>query len=374
MRGRGKFNRPQNARLSEPVARISFTSRYAIELSGGIETFVAEVVPRLQRRRSDWNVRAVHAFARVSTIGRLPLVCDLVAGVVLAWRTRRDDVAVIDGAEYAFARMLVPSLRRRTIVVWHGTRAAEIPSLTPRMSPPIRLYAFLERGLQRVAFAAPVHVAVGGNVRSELLAAYGRAPELSVVHNGAPPTVASAAPPDGSSTVLWIGSNAYKKGLDTALEACRLARRDGADVRLVVAGLSERIDPVEPWVHDLGIVDRERMNDLFDEAAVVLMTTRYEACSMAALEAMARRKAVVASPAVAWMFDEPGKLRDAPAFAAAILDALTPIGRAKLEERSLRSLRRFDWAYAIDEYEASIDRLLRSRTPREGGDGADRDG
>jgi glycosyltransferase involved in cell wall biosynthesis len=374
MRGRGKFNRPQNARLSEPVARISFTSRYAIELSGGIETFVAEVVPRLQRRRSDWNVRAVHAFARVSAIGRLPLVCDLVAGVILAWRTRGDDVTVINGAEYAFARMLVPRLRRRTIVVWHGTRAAEIPSLTPRMSLPIRLYAFLERGLQRVAFAAPIHVAVGDSVGPELLAAYGRAPELRIVHNGAPPAVASAVPPAQSPTVLWIGSNAYKKGLDIALETCRLARRGGADVRLVVAGLSERIDPVEPWIHDLGIVDRGRMNELFDEAAVVLMTTRYEACSMAVLEAMARRKAVVASPAVAWMFDEPGKLRDAPAFAAAILDALTPIGRAKLEERSLRSLRRFDWEYAIDAYEASIDRLLRSRAPGEGGDDADRDG
>jgi glycosyltransferase involved in cell wall biosynthesis len=360
--------------LSEPVARISFTSRYAIQLSGGIETFVAEVVPRLQRRRSDWNVRAVHAFARVSTISRLPLACDLVAGVILAWRTRRDDVAVVNGAEYAFARMLVPSLRRRTIVVWHGTRAAEIPSLTPHMSLAVRLYAFLERGLQRASFAAPVHIAVGDAVRPELLAAYGRAPELSVVRNGAPPAVAPAEPSAQSSIVLWIGSNAYKKGLDLALEACRLARRDGADVILVVAGLPERIDPVESWVRDLGIVDRERMNELFDEAAVVLMTTRYEACSMAALEAMARRKAVVASPAVAWMFDEPGKLRDAPAFAAAILDALTPIGRAKLEDRSRRSLRRFDWEYAIDAYETSIERLLRSRTPREGGDGADRDG
>jgi glycosyltransferase involved in cell wall biosynthesis len=238
----------------------------------------------------------------------------------------------------------------------------------------IRLYAFLERGLQRVAFAAPIHVAVGDSVGPELLAAYGRAPELRIVHNGAPPAVASAVPPAQSPTVLWIGSNAYKKGLDIALETCRLARRGGADVRLVVAGLSERIDPVEPWIHDLGIVDRGRMNELFDEAAVVLMTTRYEACSMAVLEAMARRKAVVASPAVAWMFDEPGKLRDAPAFAAAILDALTPIGRAKLEERSLRSLRRFDWEYAIDAYVASIDRLLRSRAPGEGGDDADRDG
>jgi glycosyltransferase involved in cell wall biosynthesis len=356
------------------MARISFTSRYAVERSGGIETFVAEVVPRLQRRRSDWNVRAVHAFARVSTISRLPLVCDLVAGVVLAWRTRRDDVAVVNGAEYAFARMLVPSLRRRTVVVWHGTRAAEIPSLTPRMSLPVRLYAFLERGLQRASFAAPVHIAVGGAVRRELLAAYGRAPELSVVHNGAPPAVASAVRPVGSSTVLWIGSNAYKKGLDIALEACRLARRDGADVRLAVAGLAERIERVEPWVRDLGIVDRERMNALFDEAAVVLMTTRYEACSMAVLEAMARRKAVVASPAVAWMFDEPGELRDAAAFAAAIVDALTPNGRMKREESSARSLRRFDWEYAVRAYETSIDRLLRSGAPREGGYGGDRDG
>jgi glycosyltransferase involved in cell wall biosynthesis len=134
-------------------------------------------------------------------------------------------------------------------------------------------------------------------------------------------------------------------------------------VRLVVAGLSERIDPVEPWIHDLGIVDRGRMNELFDEAAVVLMTTRYEACSMAVLEAMARRKAVVASPAVAWMFDEPGKLRDAPAFAAAILDALTPIGRAKLYGLT-----------PTHPYVASLDRLLRSRAPGEGGDDADRDG
>ena len=238
----------------------------------------------------------------------------------------------------------------------------------------MRLYAFLERGLQRASFAAPVHIAVGGAVRSELLAAYGRAPELSVVHNGAPPAVASAGATEGAPIVLWIGSNPYKKGLDVALEACRLARRDGADVRLVLAGLSERIDAPESWVHDLGIVARERLNELFDRAAVVLMTTRYEACSMAVLEAMARRKAVVASPAVAWMFDEASDLRDAPAFAAAILNALTPSGRAKLEERSVRSLRRFDWNYAIEAYEASIERLLEAGPPREGGDSNERDG
>ena len=58
----------------------------------------------------------------------------------------------------------------------------------------------------------------------------------------------------------------------------------------------------------------------------------------------------------------------APAFAAAILNALTPSGRAKLEERSVRSLRRFDWNYAIEAYEASIERLLEAGPPREGGD------
>lgn len=374
MPARGKFKQRRNVRLSERLVRISFTSRYAIELSGGIETFVAEVVPRLQRRRSDWSVRAVHAFARVSTISRLPLLCDLVAGVLLAWRTRGDDVAVIDGAEYAFARMLVPSLRRRTIVVWHGTRAAEIPALTPHLSLPVRLYACLERGLQRASFGAPIHIAVGAAVRSELLAAYGRAPELEVVHNGAPPAVASTIAPDGAPTVLWIGSNPYKKGLDVALEACRLARRDRADVRLVVAGLPEPIDSAESWVHDLGVVERGRMNELLDEAAVVLITTRYEACSMAVLEAMARRKAIVASPAVAWMFDDPSELPDAPAFAAAILEALTPSGRAAFEERSVRSLRRFDWDYAIEAYEASIERLLHAWTPREGGHGTERNG
>jgi glycosyltransferase involved in cell wall biosynthesis len=347
--------------LSDRRPRIACTSRFEAELAGGIEACVSEIVPRLRLLRPEWNVRAVHAFGRSSKLGRIPLVCDLVAGIVLAARTRRDDVVIVNGAEYAFVRMLLPNWRRTTIVVWHGTRAGEIPALAPRMTFAIRVYAWAELFLQRLAFAAPRQIAVGDAVRSELLGAYGFAPQIEVVPNGVRPNQRIRVE-DGrtqsSASVLWVGSNAFKKGLDIALEACRLARRALPDLRLVVAGL-ENARVREPWIVDEGVVSRERMAELLEDADVVLATTRYEACSMAILEAMAHGKPIVASRPVAWMFGDGGTAPDTvPAFAEALLTSLTPRGRAEGQARSLRALTRFDWDVAAAAYVRAVERLL----------------
>ncbi len=300
----------------------------------------------------------MHAFDRPSLLGRLPLVCDLIAGVVLAARTRDEDVVVVNGAEYAFGRMFFPRLRRATIVVWHGTRAAEIPALAPRVTLPIRIYAWAERLLQRIAYMAPRHLAVGDSVWRELLGAYGHAPELVVVPNGAGAPTVGRAVAGRVPHVLWVGSNAYKKGLDIAIEACRLARGVVPDLRLVIAGLADAKPSGDTWIRNVGVVPREGMERLLDSADVVLTTTRYEACSMAVLEAMARGKAVVGSRAVAWMFGEDAAPDGAPAFADAIARALTPEGRAELEARSRRALRRFDWGGAVTVYARTIEQLL----------------
>jgi len=337
---------------------VAWTSRLPSGFAGGIEACVAEVVPRLRLLRPDWEIRAVHAFERSSVVGRVPLVCDILAAFILAARTRDEDVVVVNGAEYAFVRLFVPRWRRATIVVWHGTRAAEIPALAPRMTLPIRIYAWTERILQRLAYMAPRHLAVGDAVRDELLEAYGRAPEIVVVPNGVGPATAGRAAARSAPHALWVGSNAYKKGLDIAIEACRLARRAAPDLRLVIAGLAGVAASGEPWIRNVGVVPHERMMELLDCADVVLTTTRYEACSVAVLEAMARGKAIVGSRSVAWMFGEDAAPDGAPAFAEAIARALTPEGRAELEARSLRALRRFDWENAVAVYARAIEQLL----------------
>jgi len=331
-------------------------------MAGGIESCVAELVPRIQRLRPEWRVRSVHAFASVSLMSRVPFLCDLIAAVILAWKTRKDDAVLINGAEYTAFRALWPKFKRSTIVVWHGTRAGEIPALSPRRSISVRVYALLERALQGFSFLVDRHIAVGDAVERELAAAYGRAPILRVAPNGSSrsydPIDASALGP----RLLWIGTTPYKKGLDLALKACRLARLRVPNLTLTLVGLAVSDVPTdEPWVIQRGVVPRSEMEKVYDEAAIVLASTRYEACSMAMIESISRGKAIVASSAVSWMLGDETGHDDIESLADAVVDACSENGRQRLESRSLAAMERFDWDRSVPIYVSVIEEIISGR-------------
>jgi glycosyltransferase involved in cell wall biosynthesis len=347
--------------MKRPIVAVACRNNPASP--GGIEAVVRELVPRLAQMYPQWDVRAVWAFERQAGLARIPLLGDLIAAVRIAWRARQSDVAIVHGAEYAWPFVV---RRESTVIVWHGTRAGEVPALVARMSLAVRAYRTIEVCLQRFALRCARQVAVAPGVVEELRAAYGWSGEVDVITNGGGEHARIAERTEDASAfrVLWIGVQAYKKGWDVALQACRIARERVPQLRLVAAGL--RTDaPAEPWIEWLGAVAHERVLREYASADVLLATTRYEACSMAIIEALAHGVPVAASPAVAWMVQR-GGVRVAHDDAAAFAQALEALARDRARLRELRSgtahdAAQFRWSEAAAAYGRIIARVFAQR-------------
>lgn len=283
---------------------VALCSRYPHTQAGGIESVVRSLAPHLQAALPEFEVRPVAAFAALDRLSQTPVAGDVAAAVRLARATADADIVLINGSEYAWPQLLRGASRRRTIVVWHGTREFELRNETRSPSWKIRLLKTAGRVLVGPSVRAAAHVAVGAAVVDEMRAAYGYRGPVTVIPNGAPD---DPAPVERSKTVpgkiLWTGTSAYKKGLDTAIEAMRIAREHDGALELWIAGLSAPAENQESWIRYLGRCSQAQMRELYATSEAMLATTRYEACSMAILESMAAELPVVYSPAVAWMFD-----------------------------------------------------------------------
>ena len=349
-------------RLTPSTLSVRLWCRYDPRSAGGIEAFVRELEPRIRALRPAWDVAATFAFRTPNRLERVPLLGDLIAAALLAACTKRTAIVLANGAEYAWPRALTRESRRKTIVVWHGTRAAEIPALVARMSFAVRVYRTLEIALQRIAFVFPRQIAVGHDVPSELARTYLRGSDVRVVVNGAPAVADTMRRPD-PNVVLWIGTSPHKKGLDLALEACRIVRQRRPSLRLRLVGL-ERGDPGipdDPWIEPVGRIPHDAMLAEYARAAVLLATTRYEACSMAILEAMALAVPIVGSPTLAWMLGNDGGAMtdlDAAQFAEAIVRVLVDPAEAERAGERLRARANdFDWDRASRAYVEEIEAL-----------------
>lgn len=336
--------------------RICFTTRLALGQAGGVESAVAEIVPRVRALRGGWDVRAVHAFRSPGRINRIPLFGDLYAALRLALRARGSDVVVVNGAEYAWPFVLSARGRRRTLVVWHGTRGAEIAALAPRMSLALWAYRVAEVWLQRAALVARTQVAVSDSTADEVRTLYGSRHAIDIVTNGAPAVESDRShdPEANPLCIAWIGTNAYKKGLDLAVAAVEHARRHASGLRLVVIGIDDRKRPVPPWLRYLGRVSPSDARRWLSSSAALLATSRYEGCSVAVLEALSLGVPVVAGPNLGWMIGSGGIATGAysvDAFARALVSLVTETGALRsMSGEARQRAKHFDWNLAAAAY------------------------
>lgn len=346
---------------------IVLTSRYGPEVAGGIETVVVRLRSEIKRRRPYWDVQHVFAFARVTPLSRVPFLTDLVSAGLMFARSRSASVVIINGSEYAWPWSLVPRFRDRALVVWHGTRVGEIPALAPRLSFPVRVYAFLELLLQRIATRIPRQIAVGPTVVDEIRAGVGYGGDVYIIPNGAPSVEITSLPRLAPKPLrlLWVGTVPYKKGLDLAVEGCRMARERGIDLVLTIAGVEKSgALKEEAWLKVIGRVDRERLASEYSSADAYLATTRYEGCSMACLEAMASGLPVIGSPVVRWMVQDGGVSfheYSAKSVASAVCDFATDFeGRAAFQAKAASRAAEFTWSKAAEQYIQLIEQTIRT--------------
>jgi UDP-glucose:(heptosyl)LPS alpha-1,3-glucosyltransferase len=225
-------------------------------------------------------------------------------------------------------------------------------ALSPKMGLLRAAMAYLER---RQMERARTVVAVSPLVRDLLAARHPQqAGTIRTVINGVDlagfdPTALTALRPAAREALalgdepafLLAAHNFRLKGLDTALEALAVLRRQGASARLLVSGAPA----TEPWLAAVRRLDLdgaltflghvEDIRPLYAAADALVHPTRWDACSLVVLEALASGLPIVttrvngAAAAIAdgregYLLERPG---DAEALAAALTALLDPARR-----------------------------------------------
>jgi glycosyltransferase involved in cell wall biosynthesis len=308
--------------------------------------FVADAVERLRERGVEVQVLApgsgyrdfglAYGGGMAANVRRRPWLAPLL--LFSMWRAARRAARAADlvHAHWLLTATVARFAGRPFVVTLHGSGSAgrfsdeELARRQPRL-----VHALLRRAASVICV-------------SETLAGAVRAAELEavVIPNGVriPDEVgAPAEPPE----VLYVGRLSPEKNIDTLLEAV-------GDLNLVVAGdgpLRERVP------HGLGAVPHAEVERLLDRASVLVAPCEREGFGLAAAEAMAFGRPVVAAAGGALLDlvtdGETGVLvppRDAPALRAAVERLLADpelrerLGRAGRD----RARARFGWDGVIE--------------------------
>jgi glycosyltransferase involved in cell wall biosynthesis len=367
---------------------VVMTTRYPLDHPGGVESVARALVDCFGRSEEGWRVRHVTAYSGRVGAARIPLFGDLVAAGRLAARIiGKGDVLLVHGAEYAWGPLAVGRLTRRPVVaVWHGVRASDaLPPAKRRIGKAARqFFLWSESLLQRAAMHADATVVVSPTVAMELQSRYDIRGEIKVIPNGVAMRTpfeigqlhdearSSVSSSGFALRVVWVGTSAYKKGLDLAVEACEIARARGQDISLTVVGIPVESVGLEPasggsWLTWLGAVPPREMDALYRRHDILLFPTRYEACPMVVLEALAAGLPVIGSRVVQWLIEGVGEVvtgEDARDYADALRAVAEPERLHQLSSAALERARAFSWESSAAGYLEVLEIVHRQRRHR----------
>jgi glycosyltransferase involved in cell wall biosynthesis len=367
---------------------VVMTTRYPLDHPGGVESVARALVDCLGKSEEGWRVSHVTAYSGRVGPARIPLFGDLVAAGRLAARIiRKGDVILVHGAEYVWGPLAVGRLTRRPVVaVWHGVRASEaLPPAKRRIGKAAgRFFLWSESLLQRVALQADATVVVSPAVAMKLQSRYGFRGEITVIPNG----VAMGTPrrighlrndvrSSASSNrlplrVIWVGTSAYQKGLDLAVEACKVARARGQDISLTLVGIPVDSAGLErasgrSWLTCLGTVPPCEIDALYRRHDILLFPSRSEAFGLVALEAMAAGLPIIGSSEVQWLIEGAGEVvagEDVGAYAEALRALAEPERLYQLSGAALERARTFSWESSAAGYLEVLDVVDKQRRHR----------
>ncbi len=278
-------------------------------------------------------------------------------------RRERFDLWVHDFS--AFAPVWAPlRLRRRAVLVLHHLMSRHA-TVKYRFAG---LLAWLAEALISRLYGDII--VVSPSTRVQVRRHAGPDARIAIVHNGVDDACFIPDAPD-QNYVLYFGRlDTYNKGIDLLLEAFAQVASHNADVALVVGGRGtpERQRELTSLADSLGIADRvdipgpvseSQKRELFGGALYVCVPSRYEGWGIAAVEAGAAGKAVIASDipglADAVRRDETGLLvpqEDVDALAKAMERLLKdPVLRRSLGQAGRSWARRFTWDRIAQEQE-----------------------
>lgn len=375
--------------------RVLHLGKYLPPHAGGIERFLAELLPA-QRRLGLQPATLVHAEpgcrnrrsrrqAGAAAV-RVPVLATLAhTPISPAWpchldvlirRWRPDVLHLHLPNPSVFSALALPSARRIPwLVHWHSDVPAD--ALDWRLRLLYRLYKPLETAVLRRArtIIATTEAYAASSVP---LASWRQ--KIVIVPLGLPdqPPALPAEqhwPTDTGLRLLFVGRFSYYKGLDVLIDAMRLLPQD---FTLLLVGDGEQREAIERRVESGGLTDRIRFAGRLDDdelacayaAAHVLCLPsieRSEAFGVVLLEAMrAGRPAIATSVAGSGMADVLGDgqagLLVPPADPRALADAITRLREAPELRNSLGTAgrARFLDRFRIDDVAVQINALYRS--------------
>jgi glycosyltransferase involved in cell wall biosynthesis len=255
---------------------------------------------------------------------------------------------------------LLHTLAFPTPVLWRGRSAVTVHDATAWLHPDtasvaMRLYygPLYRQALSR----ASVVFTVSEAARDDLVRAAGiPRHRVRVTPNGVDPEFFEAHAPEGPRDpyLLAVGTIEPRKNLGVLVEALRILRRQGRDLRLVVAGRQGwghglTLGDVAPHVRLAGAVPDHELRTLYAGTSCFVMPSLYEGFGLPLAEAMAAGATCVASDLPALREVGGDTIRyadpnDPAAFAAAISAALDD--RASASQRiaaGRERVRRFRW-------------------------------
>ena len=214
---------------------------------------------------------------------------------------------------------LLALVRRSDVIHGHSSKAAWLARaaalLTRRrescaVTPHAWSFWALNGGARRVlialerlaAHACAAILAVSQHERDEgLRLGVGRDTQYRVIRNGVDLQRWTRERAPDRDVVLMVGRLTAQKRPDLAVRALALARQRRPTMRLVMAGSGELYHELDTLAHELGVEhgvhllgDADDVPSLMAAAGCLLMTSAYEGCSLAILEAMAAGVPVVA--------------------------------------------------------------------------------
>ena len=197
---------------------------------------------------------------------------------------------------------------------------------------------------------------------------------IEIISNGIPEKLRKVEHTEESDYILYLGRiDIHHKGLDILIKAYTDFYHIFPGIRLIIAGdgrdgqrfsaLLQKLPPnIRQNIELQGWVDGERKSDLFKNALMVVMPSRYEAQAIVTLEAMAYGKPIIVSdiPELRYVTQNKAgisfKTGDASSLARSMKDLLSS------GERKDMGLRGRAWVltYTWDKIALSYERFLAS--------------
>lgn len=175
--------------------------------------------------------------------------------------------------------------------------------------------------------------------------------------------------------VLFVGRMDRQKGLDILLPAFEKARALRPDLRLHIVGSAIRADGAELNIPEgaslSGWVDKERIDDWYASADVLVVPSRWESFGLVVAEALRNGTPVVCSNRGAPpSLIEPGVTGEVFELEEqAIVDCLISLDKTELRSRRPACRALYEARYSFPRFAAEVRELYRDlRTPRSGAD------